>query len=79
MARTIEWKQTGGKTHRVTVTSDEPVSPYANCLCSSLGLENAYLSEDWQSHVAQQEVANASPERMIAWGSPLDGLFGSWL
>lgn len=86
MNRTIEWQRTGGKSHRVTITDYTRVATHPlmniynsleyNRLMGTLGAQAAYNPAFSQ---LQQQVANASPAPLVGWGSPLTGLFGSWL
>lgn len=84
--RTITWEQTGGKTHRVVVSDPVDDAAMADWVKQALALQNAYLGQEWyacnsfgaqQADSATQQAANDPSGRLIAWGSPLCGLFGS--
>lgn len=87
--KTIEWTRTGGRTHRVTITTDEPCSPLTYMLAQAIsippdlgfGAVNAHGSDLWMQ---LQLGAINCPELHrnttvnhqcgVLWG-----IFGSWL
>ena len=61
MPKTIEWTKTGGKTHRVIFTTDEPISRMQwlmmNTTSPYLDAKNAYLSAVYQNQMQHAAMA----------------------
>lgn len=81
MARTIEWTQTGGNTHRVTITSDEPAPSLwqiaMNSMPGDIGVQNFVPSEAYLA--AQANAMQNAPMPVLGDGGSLGGIFGSLL
>lgn len=84
MPRAIEWTKTGGKTHRVVITSDEPVCPLWRAMQNTnptLGYEmigNAYNSTAWHELMVRQAPnLDARSHISVVGVGTLSGIFGA--
>lgn len=71
--KTIEWTRTGGGTHRVTITTDEPCTIEQYQWAQSL---NAAGALGWRGTANCRLVGNhcVNDQRGALWG-----IFGNWL
>lgn len=81
VARAIEWTKTGGKTHHVVITSDEPVcSLWLAMQNPALGYDmigNAYNSAARHELMARQVPnVDARPHVSVVGAGALSGIFG---
>lgn len=78
--RTQEWTRNGGKTHRVVITSDEPVSSLTYLASEAAGrigydAANAAQSSDWLVYQAKAAM-NCQPGFSVDMCGALGGIFG---
>jgi hypothetical protein len=79
MARSISWRQTGGKTHVVTVVEDVPAHPWEMFLNAKLGNLGAEQHRPDEAFLAWQAEAMRQAQIPVVGGGIFGGLFSALL